>query len=176
MHLTLVLRPYGHFYPFQFSFFGHFACVNANCINLGTVVYFYIAPSFSLINICCIRYKHSSSQGLNDKNVFFFFKSQDHLTIKWCSLNILSFCWQGLNITLKKLQGDIVFYWRLSVAEKHIYSLYLVIKLTGFESWSVFLFKSNKAQNLSIMNGVKRREISPNMYRLLSFQARYGFF
>ncbi len=44
-YLTLV-RPYGHFCLFQFSFFDHFACVNANRISFGTGVYIIFHPHF----------------------------------------------------------------------------------------------------------------------------------
>ncbi len=42
-------------------FFDNFACVNANCINFGSGVYFYwnfnIPPSFPFRNLFCTRYK-----------------------------------------------------------------------------------------------------------------------
>ncbi len=53
-----------------YVFVDNFACVNANCIHFGSVVYFYwncnIPPSFPLINIFYTRYnkvKHSAPFG-----------------------------------------------------------------------------------------------------------------
>ncbi len=50
--------------------FDNFACVNANCINFGSGVYFYwnfnIPPSFPLLNLFYTRYKkvnHSAPFG-----------------------------------------------------------------------------------------------------------------
>jgi len=40
MILLTLVHPYGHFCPFQFCFFDHFACVKANCKNLAQVCIF----------------------------------------------------------------------------------------------------------------------------------------
>ncbi len=73
--LTFV-QTYGHFCQKKklFTFLDNFACVNANCIHLGSGVYFSwnfnIPPSFPLIHLFCTRYKkNSSSQRLLDKIV-----------------------------------------------------------------------------------------------------------
>jgi len=53
------MHPYGHFCPFQFCFFDHFACVKANCKKSVVFKKIFFA----------LGTKNTPSQRLLDKNV-----------------------------------------------------------------------------------------------------------
>ncbi len=72
----ILVQPYGHFCQFCYFYFFIYicACVNANCINFDSGVYFYwnfnIPPSFPLINLFYTRYKKSEPLGTFQTNFF----------------------------------------------------------------------------------------------------------